>query len=465
MQEPGLSLTIANHVATTGYEAVPPEALAGARRALLDALGVMLAATGISPDTAAYRPLSGEHGTGHCRVFGSPIPASPASAAFANGALAHALDFGDCFDAGPAHPHAAVIPALLALADSRPAITMGELLVALAIGGDLACRFSLAPARAFEEGGWYPPPLVNLVSSAAACARLLRLSRGQTVAAMSFALLSGSFPAALKYDRESPLRGTREAFVARAAVEAALLAEAGAAGFSDPLGGPGGFFDIYAGGCQPTVLLDKLGERYLGAHVSFKPWPSCRGTHAYIEAALQLRRRASVDRIERVIAGTGPIQEMLAKPLPSGPQPLSATAAKFSIPYTVSVAFADGKVDLGSFDEAHLRDERIRRFAAKVESVAVPGWTREHAASGRLAIVLTDGARHDVEIAEALGAPQRPLSDDALVAKFVSCSRVASCPLSTARSEELAQVILSGAPDRSVSSLLDLLTTHPEEVR
>lgn len=453
---PLLSAALAGHVAAMRTAALPPAAEHAARRALLDALGVMLAATGLCPEAAPFRKVA-EQSPGICRILGSAGRSGPAAAAFANGALAHALDFEDCFDAGPAHPHAALIPALMALADSRGPIAFGEFLCALAVGGDLACRLSLAAARPFENGGWYPPPLVNLVSSAAACARLMGLDAERTVSAMSFALLSGSFPAALKYDRPSPLRGTREAFAARAAIEAALLAEAGGGGFSDPLAGPGGFFEVYAGGYRPEPLLDRLGEDFLGAHVSFKPWPACRGTHAYIEAALQLRERASADEVERLIAGIGPIQQMLAQPLPPWPEPIATTAAKFSIPYTVAVAFADGGVDLGSFDDTRLQDERLRRFAARVEAVDVPGWTRKHAASGRLAIVLADGSRHEVAIAEAAGAPGRPLSDEALVAKFVACTQAATTPLSARQAGDLAETILSGAPHLPVSSILDRL--------
>jgi 2-methylcitrate dehydratase PrpD len=452
-----LSAAVATQVVQASFDELPPAAVHAARRALLDALGVMLAATGLSAEAADYRGQGAGHAPGECRVLGGRDRRSAAEAAFANGALAHALDFGDCFDPGPAHPHAALVPALMAIADLRPSTSLGELLCALAVGGDLACRLSLSPARPFEAGGWYPPPLVNLVSSAAGCAKLMALEEPGVVAAMSFALLSGSFPAALKHDTSSPLRGTREAFAARGAVEAALLAEAGAAGFADPLGGAGGFFEVYGDGCRADELLNRLGDRYLGSEVSFKPWPACRGTHAYIEAALELRQRVDPAEIRSVSAGIGPIQQMLARALPPWPAPISATEAKFSIPYAVSVAFAEGKVDLGSFDQAHLDDERIRQFAARVEATEVAGWGREHAASGRLAVTLADGSRHEVEVLEALGAPGRPLSDEALVAKFVACCEHAADPHSFARSGELATLILHGRPEIAVSSLFDRL--------
>jgi 2-methylcitrate dehydratase PrpD len=452
-----LSEAVATHVATTPADALPPLAVHGARRALLDALGVMLAATGLSADAARYRPPADNGAPRTCRVLGISVRSGPSEAAFANGALAHALDFGDCFDPGPAHPHAALLPALMALAEARPSISLGRFLAALAIGGDLACRLSIAPARPYEEGGWYPPPLVNLISAAAACARLMDLDAERVIAAMSFALLSGGFPSVLKHDRTSPLRGLREAFAARGAVQAALLAETGAAGFADPLGGRGGFFAVFAGGCRTGALLDQLGERYLGAEVSFKPWPACRGTHAYIEAALELRKLADPATLRSVSAGIGPIQQMLARPLPPLPERISATEAKFSIPYTVSAALLEGAVDLGSFDEAHLGDARIRQLAARVTCTEVEGWGRQHAASGRLSLDFADGSRRELELIEALGSPSRPLSDEALVAKFVECAARAAHPLSAAQAAVVADMILAGAPAVPVIAIFDQL--------
>ncbi|MEO7551951.1 MAG: MmgE/PrpD family protein [Croceibacterium sp.] len=420
-----LADAVARHVALTASTAVPPEAAHAARRSLLDAIGVMLAATGLSAAAASYRQHAMGPDGGPCTVLGAIGGAEPQAAAFANGALAHALDFGDTFDPGPAHPHAALVPALMALIEFGCEASYGDLLAALAIGGDLACRLSLAPAHAYEDAGWYPPPLVNLIASAAACARLLHLPPGRIVAAMSFALLSGSFPAALKLDRASPLRGTREAFAAGGAVQAALLAQSGASGFDDPLGGPGGFFEVYAGGCRHEILMDGLGQRYLGAEVSFKPWPACRGTHAYIEAALDLRRQTDPADIVSLTAGVGPIQQMLVSALPPPGEPLSATQAKFSIPFTLALAFLDGEVGLPSFDQRHLADSRYRAFAARVAAAPVPQWGREHAASGKLSVRLSDGSERHHDVDHALGSPRRPMSDTALVAKFADCARYA----------------------------------------
>jgi len=437
-----ISERIARHFAAVTFESLPAVTVQAARRALLDALGVMLGASGLSEDAYPYRRRA-ELASGPSRLLGFATRSTPELAALANGALAHALDFGDTFDAGPAHPNAALVPALMALSDADHGIGFGDLLAAMAAGSDLACRLSLAPARPFEDGGWYPPPLVNLISTAAACARLIGLDASGIRHAMGLALIQGSFPNEIKYDSGSPIRGVREGFVARAAVEAALLARAGARAFEEPLEGRAGFFALYGAGADWNILLDDLGSRFLGDEVSFKPWPSCRGTHPYIEAALSLREDAAPDAIERIEADTGPIQEMLIRPQPLKAAPSRPIEAKFSIPYTVAAALIDGTVTLATFLPERIGDAATRTLAARVVEIRNPDWGRAEAASGSLTIVLKDGSRRSGRVMQAAGHPDRPLSEAALVAKFVDCAAHAATPLASAEAAALAEKILN----------------------
>ncbi|MFL9841695.1 MmgE/PrpD family protein [Sphingomonas sp. ST-64] len=456
-----ISATIATHLAGLTHDALPAATRHATRRALLDAVGVTLGATGLGEDAAPYRSHAAAV-PGPSRLIGFEATSTPALAALANGALAHQLDFGDTFDAGPAHPNAALVPALLALADARPEATFGQFLVAMAAGSDLACRLSIAAPRPYEDGGWYPPPLVNLIAGAAACARFIGLGADGIRHAMGSALLQGSFPSEIKYDSASPIRGVREGLVARAAVEAALLAEAGAKAFAEPLEGRAGFFPVYGGGAPRDVLIEGLGERFLGDVVSFKPWPACRGTHPYIEAALALRDRVDPARIVRIEAETGPIQEMLIRPQPIKAAPTRAIEAKFSIPFTVAAALIDGAVTLDSFAAARVADPETRALADKVVERRNPDWTRTEAASGSLAITLDDGTLVTHRVMQAAGHPDRPMDDESLVAKFVDCAAHAARPIDAASARTIALTILDFPVDSSAGALTHHLACTAE---
>lgn len=450
-----ISARIAAHFAELTLDALPDATQHATRRALLDAVGVTLGATGLGEDAAPYLRHA-QAVAGPSRLIGFDGSTTPALAALANGALAHQLDFGDTFDAGPAHPSAALVPALLALADARPELAFGEFLVAMAAGSDLACRLSIAAQRPYEEGGWYPPPLVNLIATAAACARFIGLDADGIRHAMGLALLQGSFPSEIKYDATSPIRGVREGLVARAAVEAALLAESGATAFAEPLEGRAGFFAIYGGGAPRDALLDGLGAEFLGDQVSFKPWPACRGTHPYIEAALVLRAQVDRARVARIEAETGPIQEMLIHPQPVKTEPTRSIEAKFSIPYTVAAALIDGAVTLDSFTAERIADPATRALAHKVVERRNPDWGRSEAASGSLTVIFDDGTALSHRVMQAAGHPERPLDDAALIAKFIDCAAHAARPVATDSAASLAQRILTLSADVAAYQILDL---------
>ncbi|UZK67024.1 MmgE/PrpD family protein [Sphingomonas sp. M1-B02] len=455
----GLSAQVAAHFAGIDYDRLSERTRHATRRALLDALGVSLAASGLAAEALPYRKLALDQGKGPARILGTDKSTTPLAAALANGALAHAMDFGDTFDPGAAHPNAALVPALLALADSEPGIDGGHFLAAMAVGSDLACRLSLSPARAYEEGGWYPPALVGLIASAAACAKLIGLDADGIRDAMGLAMLSASFPGAIKYDPVSPLRGVREAFAARGAVEAALLARAGAQAFAEPLEGRGGFFAVYGGGGPTDALTADLGSRFLGDEVSFKPWPSCRGTHPYIEAALELRARCDWRDIERVEAEIGPVQEMLIRPQPAKAAPGNAIQAKFSIPFATAHALVHGEVSLNSFDDGARSEEAVLGLAQRVVERSNPAWGRAHAASGSLTLILHSGERLHHAVPHAAGHPGNPLPDSALIDKFILCAGHAALPLEASQSSAAAAGILDLGPRDSISSLLRVKAT------
>lgn len=450
----GISAQVAAHFARVEYDQLGAATRHATRRALLDALGVTLAATGLAAEALPYRNVALAQGNGPARILGTDRRTNPIAAALANGALAHAMDFGDAFDPGAAHPNAALVPALLALSDADPNIDGGRFLAAMAAGSDLACRLSISPARTFEEGGWYPPALVGLIASAAACAKLMGLDAGGIRDAMGLAMLSASFPGEIKYDPASPLRAVREGFGARGAVEAALLARAGARAFGEPLEGRAGFFAVYGGGGPTEALTADLGTRFLGDEVSFKPWPCCRGTHPYIEAALELRQRCDWREIERAEAEIGPVQEMLIRPHAAKAAPENAIQAKFSIPFTTAHALVLGSVSLDSFDDAARADAQVRALAERVVERRNPGWGREHAASGSLTLILRSGQRLERAVPHAAGHPGNPLSDAALTAKFLLCASRAALSLDSAQATKAARQIFRFGPAVSASTLL-----------
>lgn len=445
MSAGGLSLELCERLAAIRFADLPEETVRAASHVLLDASGVMLGASGLAAEAAPFAAPARMGGSGPCAILGTGQRASPVMAALANGALAHALDYEDAFDLAPGHPNASLVPALLALAQAEAPVSGERLIAALVVGCELSCRIGLALRKPMEAGGWYPPPIMAAFGAAAGAAHLLGLDGAAMRDALSLMLCQAVMPGEIKYSEGTVIRAVREAFPAQAAVQSALLAREGVAGFEAPLEGKAGFYALYAGGAfDPADLLDDFGTRFWIERLTFKPWPSCRGTHPAIELALGLRETHALDPadVAEVVVRIDAVQQMLCDPLARKQAPQVGIDAKFSIPFCTALALCDGRVDLDSFAEARLRDERVLALAAKVQPRLdpAPGWQR--GSGGGVEVRLHDGRRFSAETGNALGCPARPLGEAALVDKFADCAGRAARPIASREAHDLAARIL-----------------------
>ena len=192
--------------------------------------------------------------------------------------------------------------------------------------------------------------------------------------------------------------------------------------------GKAGFYALYARGAyDPATATRDLGADFLGAHVSYKPWPACRGTHAFIEAALALRADAPAGSIERIVLRGAPMLTMLVEPAAAKIAPQTAIDAKFSLPFTAATALVHGRVALESFFPPALKDQTVLKLAARtvfeVDPNAPPGM--QAATSGNLSLHLADGRAVERTVIHPRGHPSNPLSDDDLRHKFTQCAAYA----------------------------------------
>lgn len=440
----GATLAIAHHIAGVKFEDIPIAARHAAERSLLDAVGVMLAATTLGEGCGAFADLA-QQSPGPCTILGRPFRAQPLQAALANGALAHAMDYEDALDGAPVHPNAAAIPVAMALAEQDANISGAELVTAIAAGCDLVCRLGLALNRNPDEFGWYPPPILSTFGAAATAARLLKLDANATAHALALALAQATFSSEFKTFPDSTLRAVRDGFAAHAGLLAAMLAARGVSAHLTALEGKAGFFALFARGeWSPDVLTRDLARKFHGEDVSFKPWPSCRGTHAFIEAALHMRPSIGNPSDIAAIEATGPsLLSMLVEPAAQKQSPATAIDAKFSLPFCIGATLASGEIAIPSFSDASRRDPAALTLAKLVRFTPDPKLAMKDAASGTLTLRLKDGRSLSHIVVQARGSPSNPLTDEALVAKFRDCAGYAQPALPPDDLERLANGLLS----------------------
>ena len=439
---PEISAILARHVRSAEVAA---EARAVTQRAVMDSIGVMSAASGLGEGCEAFAAVARESGEGGpCTVLGFGFRTSPIMAAFVNGAMAHALDFEDTHDATLVHPHAAVVPTALALAEFAGDVSGRDFLDAVAIGADVSCRLALGLTESVEKRGFYFIPMLSAYGAAAAAARLLKLSEGEIIQSLALASCQAVFSDALVAYPASHLRAVRDGFSARAGVTSALLARRGIEAFAKPIEGPGGLYANFARGkFDAEHMLRGLGSEYEGAKVSFKPWPSCRGTHAFIEAALSVMREGSFDaaNLQQIDVKVSPFFSVLCEPQDQKRRPRTAIDAKFSIPFTVAVALTQGDVGLQDFLPSRLSDPKLHAIADIVQHVVEPAWTFEQSTRGSLVISMADGRGYSHEVKDPLGHPVNPIDDCSLQRKFENCLASARHPLASAAKDRLIERI------------------------
>lgn len=441
-----LSERIAEHIATAQYAQLSPQAVRMTKYSLLDALGVMLAASGIGEGCDAFVQLALEaDAKPESTILGCNARTSVSLAAFANGAMAHALDFEDAHDGAPVHPNAQAIPAALALAEALGNVDGRELITAMAVGCDLVCRLGMCLTSPIDEFGWYPPPILGAFGATAAASKLLKLDARQTLDAMSLTLCQVSCSAEIKHNPQSVLRSIRDAFAAQVGVVSAQLAKKGVRGFDHPFDGKAGFFNNFARGqFDVAILTSELGKRFEGENLSFKPWPACRGTHAYIDAALQLLSQHNLTAAQ-IASGHmigHRVQKMLYEPLAQKQRPSTAIDAKFSLPFTVATALCRGSVTLESYSTTARAAADVLDFAKRLSfEVDTNLSATDNATRGTLVLTTLNGQCHSLHIENPLGHTSRPMSGADIQAKFQQCSRFSKNQLTDVA--KLADAVLS----------------------
>ena len=366
---------LAAWVAALQYDDLPPRTREVARIALLDTLGVGLYGFN-TPWTQKLLAWMQRGGAGHeARTWNTAAPTlRSADAALVNGVAVHAFELDDYHNA-KLHCGAAVIPAALAVAE-RLDSSGRELLTAIVAGYEVMIRSSLAlnPSAA-RLRGWHLTGVVGPFGAAAACAVLLKLDAGETAWALGLAGSQGAGLWAFNADGSM----SKRLHPGKAAHSGVLAAELAQLGFSGPTSiyeyEDGGVLKAYSDHAEVALLTRDLGHVYHVDHNSIKPYSCCGSTHAYIDAALALRKQlgAPWDAGRKVRVGTCQVVHVQCG---FDYLPGSALNAQMSLRYAVAVALLEGAALPAQFTDDKLCDPLISAVAGAIELVPDPALDR-----------------------------------------------------------------------------------------
>lgn len=399
-------------------DSIPDEAHEVARQACLDGFAVMLAG---STEPLGVGRLVTEWvvecaGAPQASVIASGVKVPTYAAAFANGTMAHALDF-DNYWYPRNHPTSPTLPAILALAEHY-GFSGRQVTSALVVAFESQVRLRMASVGLDTGVGFHKPGMTGTMGATAATAWLLGLDATQMAHALGIA---GSRAGSLAINTGTMTKSSHSGHAARMAVESAELAKRGWTASTEVFDS-GGFFDTFMGDRhEPELLVENFGKPYymVNPGIGFKKYP-CNGfTQRPIDAALELRRlhEFEVKDVQKIEVDIPPFNYV------NRPRPKTGLDGKFSIQYTTCVALLDNKVTVDSFSNERRFSPDVENLLSKTELVYDDSISMSALETlVRLRVHLVDGRTLSSTKQEITGMVGVPLARADRLAKFYSCA-------------------------------------------
>ena len=296
--------------------------------------------------------------------------------------------------------------------------------------------------RTLQRLGFHPTSIFGRVGAAAVAGVMLKLNDDEIANALGVAAttaggLVGSF-------------GThgKPFHAGKAAMDGILGAELAANGFV-------GAKDLYEtdSGLMKAIIQDGNVEvpdldfesswEIVGN--GFKPYASCRATHASIQLARELAPAIRGKKVVRVHAKVHPhalVTEIDAR------TPLEG---KFSTRFCVALGLRDYRVVASDFNEKAFSDPAVRELMPLIELEAVPG---QHNYTAYMDVELEGGERLHAEVRRCLGHPENPLTWNDLKTKFEG---LVEPVLGAARAAAIHDAVLNFEERGGIARLLSLI--------
>ena len=430
-----LTETLIDHVLAVRYDALTQAAIEMARYVTLDGIAVMLAGSteplGVGRISIEYVREMG--GAPQASVVAGGFKTSMQNAAYANGTMAHALDFDNTWYPLN-HPTSPTLPAILAIGEHL-GIDGRRVVEAIVAAFEVQGRLRLAATGMSDGQGFHKPGTTGMFGAVTAAAKMLDLDREQALMAFGVA---GSRAGSLAINTGSMTKSSHSGHAARMGIECAVLAKMGWTASADVFG-PGGFFDTFLGGrAKPELLVQHFGKPYrmIDPGVGFKKHPSNYFTHRPIDAALALREEECLcaEDIARVEIAFPRFDYVNRR------YPKTGLDGKFSVQYTTAVALLDGEITIDSFtDERRFAPDAVallEKTTLRFDDAIPKDFDTMHAV---VTVWLNDGRELSRKVDRLSGWVGVPLTAEQRLRKFHSCAARVLKPAAAARVVDLVE--------------------------
>jgi len=417
----GTTRRLADYAVAVRYEDLPPPVIQRAKDCITDTVGAIIYGADLpwSKMIIAYARANGPGGNSFILGAGGE-PVRAASAALANGALAHAFELDNLTKPGSGvHPGATLVPSALAVAQQQG--TSGrDLVTAFVAGAEVMIRIGRATKHTNEARGFHAPGTTGPFGATVAVGKLHSFDSAKMTNALGIA---GSLAGGLLEFARSDGAMVKRLHLGRAAEGGVLAASLAAEGFTGPstvLEGDYGFLRVFCSDYDLNELTRELGETYLTMTTMIKRFACHVTAHNPVEATLGLKQEHSFSGSD--VASIAVVGNQRMARINNIPVPADVMHAQYSVPFSVALSVYRDPRDPRSFDESAMRDPDIRALAQRV-SMSVADGQASSDLSCTLTITLKDGRVLTRRVTGFRGTPEQPLDQAGLRERFLMLTR------------------------------------------
>jgi 2-methylcitrate dehydratase len=408
-------------VHSVNFNSLPPEIVSAAQARILDTLGCAYGALDSDVARATRQMAADCGGAPQATLIGTGEKTSAPLATLVNGSLLRYLDSNDYyFSRDPAHPSGNLAAALAV--GEREHRNGRDLIAALVAGYEIQLRLcDFAGEPSLWKRGWHHGCNAQF-SSAAIAARLSGLDPTRTAHAMAISASHQNTLAQLQSGAVSMIKGTAEGWIAKAGVEAALIAGHGITGPLALMEGAAGWASCVAGKVDFEALCAPLDGRFRLLQTSIKPYPAVATAVAPIRAAIELHRAGlpAIGEIKKLVVRLPAFALGTPSANAERRHPAHIESAQHSFYYCAVIALLDGACGEAQFTPAKLASADVRDLLDKVtlqeDAELTALWPKS--AGGAVELHLRNGIVRSHRCPYPPGSPYLALTEDELSAKF-----------------------------------------------
>jgi 2-methylcitrate dehydratase PrpD len=406
--------TLSTYMAEAAQHPLPDAVVEKTKHMILDTLAAAISGSELPPGKFAIGFARSYGGERIATVAGSNVVCGPIEAALANGMLAHSDETDDTHPPSQSHPGCSVVPSALAVGE-KWSIDGQRFLRAVALGYDIGPRFTatLGKLQYMVDSHRSTHALSGTFGSAAAAASAASLNAQQMRWVLSYTAQLASGLASWQRDTEH----VEKAFdfggmPAKNGVTAALLVAAGGTAVDDVLSGADNFFTAFVPKNDPSMLIDKLGERYEITRTNIKKWTVGAPIQAPLDALESLIKKHNFDpeQVRKIVVRVATDEATIVN---------NREIPDICLQHLIAVMLVDRTVTFKSAHETfRMADATILKHRAKVQLVgdeALEKFLPRRA--GIVEVTTSDGKTVTERVDDVRGTAENPMSRDEVIAK------------------------------------------------